>query len=85
MDRRVEEHSWWLWTRLWQLKDFLSHGVGSGLTDLRCRQPETTPCTLLNCPEPGALTCVVYFLCSSEGPEGRQGVEAISSPIQSKA
>lgn len=44
---QAKEHSWWLWTRLWQHKDFLPRGVGSGLTGLRCRQPETTPCTLL--------------------------------------
>lgn len=35
--RRAKEHSWWFWTWLWQHKDFLPHGVGSGLTGLRCR------------------------------------------------
>lgn len=59
-------------------------GVGSGLTGLRCRQPERPPCTLLSCPEPGALTCVVYFLCSSEGTDARQGCRpsALSHPVQ---
>lgn len=62
--------------------------MGSGLTGLRCRQPETGLRIFLNCPmgpEPDALICVAYFLCSSEGTDARPEAmpSALPSPAQS--